>query len=366
MSHQYGILTEAGARKLAFPHLARCVVAYTPGQHERAGSHTREIFFRGKRLGGILRLDEEGVLPLAVSAASLEDRALEAMAALVRCALDAALLGDTYSVVVHDGLVGIGDDSMPDLVTLSRTSASGVETVRIHPGQSGSAVPGPAWEIQVASWDDGGREYPGGPDVVIYRVEQAWAAAAEQAVLWIHRQSIAAAFSLRADDEPGGEDSAGAASGKPALRSGPVPLTIRGWRGSPAPAVVQGVLHPGRTIRGIGVEVLEVLAGPWEGDPPTLLELVRDASEREIFYHHQLFSSGGVNLVAMGEERARALLANGGEMLAVRGALGELHYKKPIRLDGVYRLPLRMEVARSALALMEACPTLFPGLFPVE
>jgi hypothetical protein len=358
MLQHFGVLTEAGAGRLGRPHLARCVVAYTEGPHAEGALYTREIFFRRERIGGILRLGDNGVEPLAATEVPQEDRELETMARLVRSALDAALLSN-YSVVVHDGMVAIGDASTPDLVTLSRTSVP-------RGSLAGPVSEVPAWEIQVTGWDDGGRAYPSGPDVVTYRVEETWAAAAEQAVLWIHRQSIGAAFSLLADDEPGGAASVGAVQASPSLRPGPVPITLRGWRGSPEPVVVQGVFHPGRMVRGVRVDVLEVPAGGGEGDLPNYIELVRDASALEIFVYQQLYSRGGVNWVAVGDERASAILANGMATFAVAGALGELHYKKPINLGEVYRSPQCMEVARSALALMEACPALFPGLFPVE
>lgn len=60
-----GVLTPMGARKLGFPDLANCEVEYLAGSVDtQGGGYTRWVYYQGKKLGGILALGPEGVLPI--------------------------------------------------------------------------------------------------------------------------------------------------------------------------------------------------------------------------------------------------------------------------------------------------------------
>lgn len=58
-----GRLTAAGAKRLGFPQLANCTVEYEDGKHpERL---TEAIYHQGRLIGGIMTLDETGIIALA-------------------------------------------------------------------------------------------------------------------------------------------------------------------------------------------------------------------------------------------------------------------------------------------------------------
>ena len=57
-----GTLTEAGAARLATPHLAGKIVEYFP--RPGTNSCSGDIFFQGRRLGSLISLDAQGILPL--------------------------------------------------------------------------------------------------------------------------------------------------------------------------------------------------------------------------------------------------------------------------------------------------------------
>lgn len=58
-----GILSADGARRLSVPHLAGSQVDYELKRHERLGEYAGEIYHQGTRLGRIMVLGSDGIIP---------------------------------------------------------------------------------------------------------------------------------------------------------------------------------------------------------------------------------------------------------------------------------------------------------------